>query len=289
MDETTAQVNDIGQESANTEGDASRESADQSTKKPQRATSELPPEIAEIKRESHKRFDDAARIKKEAEAELQAAKAEREQVRQFIELSQKNPRELERLYGRDKAKKIAEELLFHFYEDEQLTDEQREARTQKEKDQKELEEYRTWKQKESEREAKTKRDAEYTEAAGSIETEIVEVMKNSGLKPTPRTIARIAEQLIAQYDTKNSRNAKDALERVKQDYKQDFTDLFDQMTGEQIAKEYPAIVKKMREYELSQVNKVPSFKTGTTKPQSDSVNGSQKKQTIDDFFKRMGA
>jgi hypothetical protein len=251
---------------------------------------ETPESLAAMKKQASLKFEEAAKVRKEAEAMKAEALKSKAQIEEFIKLSQTNPRALEKIYGRDVAKKIAEDLLYGLYEEEKLSPEQRAAKEKKAADEAELEEYRADKKKRDEEGAKTEREKLISEQATEIDTMIVNAIKEYDLKPTPKVIKRIAEYLDAQLDAGQELNAGATVPKVHEELHYDVVGYIKDMPIEQLVEEFPTLIKRVREFDMKQNEAVPNFKSGFTKPETEKVKKPQteKKLTIDDYFKGIG-
>lgn len=278
------------------EQDVSRETsskAEPAPKKPQPSLQELPPEIAQLKKESQMRFDEAAKLRREAAEDRKQA----EESRKFIELAKTNPRELERLFGKEQAVKIAEELLFSVWEEGQLTPEQRAERDARKAEKEELERYRSEKKQREDEEAQKAKEAEELQrqkdlqiVGDELDSEITQAMIEFNLDKTPENILYIADHLIAQDAVRKARNPKEAAEKVRALNDKAAKNFLNRLTPEQITQEFPELVKKLREFDIARTSSaLPSFQTGASRPQSEEPRKSGKqKRTIDEFFKALG-
>lgn len=256
----------------------------------------VPESILQMKKAAHLKFDEATKIRKEAEAmkaEAEAIRAEamssKGNIEKFIEMANTNPRALVEIYGAEAAKKIAEELLYSFYEEEKLTPEQLEARKQRELEKAELEEYRSMKKKQKEDEQKTAREKLVSEQGQRIDAEIANAIKEYGLPPTPMVVKRLARYLEAQLESDMDIDVSRVLPKVHEELHNEAVGYIKDMPIEQLVEEFPSLIKKVREFDMKQNASVPSFQTGFKPPQAESEDRKQKKSvTIDEFFKRIG-
>jgi hypothetical protein len=212
---------------------------------------------------SDKRFQEASQLRKEAQA-----------TNDLLRQIRENPDLLEQL-GID---------LDGYSEKRLLKQLERSLKTPEEL---ELEEYRTEKQKREAASKQREEEAAAHRASEEIDAEISQVLQQSGLNPTPRLIARLAEQMLATMTPDGDRmKAADAFQRVRRDYAQDVSELLENLTPEQLAAEYPSLVKKLRSHSISQAQQkaVPSFKAGST-PKPSSEDKSAKRKSIDDWLK----
>jgi hypothetical protein len=173
--------------------------------------------LAQKGRSADSRFKEAAAAKKEADAFLSDP---------WGYLKQK---------GTDPYE-VAESLLLERMKYDQLSDEQKEALHAR----MEADELKRWKE---ERE-KADKDKELTEirtkAIQEIDSDIAEALKSAGRKPTPRLIARIAENLMAHLEKGGDRvSAKDILGQVQSEYRSDLNEYLSQMTPDQLREVLP--------------------------------------------------
>jgi len=266
------------------EGGAEKPKAAQ-PKKPQPAAHELPPEVAEIKRAAQERFNEAARIRKEAEAE--AARA-----RKIIEAAGFDMPTLIQKHGKEGARKLLEDSLFGLYEEETLTpaqlEERKAQRAAEAKEKADREEFEKWK---AEQKAKAEKEA-MTPFVKAVDDAVAEGLEALGEGAnTPENAARVAEYLLAQLDAGQELNAKAAAQKVKADTEKYAAAHVGSLSAEDAIKRFPDLVKRIRDYDLAQAAKAPGFPTGT-KPQSDTAPKQQKRekpQTVDQYFARLGA
>ena len=215
---------------------------------------------------SDRRFQEAAQLRKEAsESE--------EQMRDLFQQLRDNPDLLEEL-GIDVDDYAQKRMLRNL------------ERSLKSPEELELEELRAFKNKQGqaekvreESEQKIVLDRQYDEAVNSIDTEIFETLQDSGMKPTPRLIARIAEQLLATLDDEGNRgNATEAFGRVKNDIQADVKELLENLEPEQLAEMFPSLVKKLRAASISSAEKnIPAFKAGVSPKSSNAGTGNQRR------------
>ena len=211
---------------------------------------------------SDKRFQEASRLRQEAA-----------QIHDLVKQLKDNPDLLEQL-GIDVDSYSEKRMLRNL------------ERSLKSPEELELEEYRSEKQK---REAKRQEEAqafELDQVSNEIDTEIFNVLSSNDMKPTPRLIARIAEQMLASMTESGSRlSAKDAFQNVKSHYSQDVSELLHSLSPEQLAQAFPELVSRLRNHSIkqSQAPSTPSFKAGSTPKQETEVK--VKRKSIDEWLK----
>lgn len=276
--------------------DASQEAVIESPPSERPAQTLTPEALAEMKKSAHLKFDEAAKLRKEAQAmkaEAEKMRSEvmssRQEMERFIELSQQDPRALEKIYGPEVARKIAEDLLYNLYEEQKLSPEEKEARAKRAAEEAELKELREERKKRLEAEEKQKRDALVNEQAQHVDELIAKAIKDYNLSPTPRIVKRIAEYLEARLESGEELNVEGLVPKVHEELHQDVVNYIKDMPIEQFVEEFPSQIKKLREYDLRQSASVPSFQSGFTKPQTENSERKPKKpMNIDQFFKTLG-
>lgn len=221
---------------------------------------------------SDKRFQEASALRKVAEQE-------KAQIQELLSQIRENPDLLEQLgidldgYSEKRMLKKLEKAL-------------------KSPEELELEELRSFKAKQEEQgkkaaevQAAQAKEQEYAQVTEQIDNEIFETLQSAGMKPTPRLIARMAEQLLASLEEDGSRvSAKDAFSRVKNDYQADVSELLESLEPSQLAEMFPSLVKKLRDHSIAQAQsaQVPSFKAGATPKQV--MEAKPRKRSIDDIL-----
>lgn len=177
------------------------------------------------------------------------------------------------------AKKILSEEL----EDSLLSDEDKELRDfRKEKTERE----ESKKAAEAEKEA-ARNAVERSQAAEFIESEIVEAVQASGMKPTPKLLARIAEYLIASFDADGNRGLKagDALKSVQKDYLDEVQDHLEAMDASEIESKYPGLFSKIVKYSVAKHSaKAPSFKAGQDPKPEVTSDAPRRRRSLDDIL-----
>ena len=205
----------------------------------------------QLAKASYAKMQEAATMRQQAEEQIA-------QVRALAESTKQDPRALFKALGLD-ARAFAEALLTEELENELLSP-----------DEKELRDLRAWKSKrdadETSRQTKEReKEAEaLTQQAGAeIESEIVDALKSSGMKATPRTVARVAEMLLASLDGEGQRmKASDALQRLQPEYRADVAELLEAQDPETLEREYPSLYKKILNHAATKSSAVPAFERG---------------------------
>ena len=140
---------------------------------------------------------------------------------------------------------------------------------------------------EAERQKKTQE--ELASFGQEIETEIIQSLQEQGVKPTPRTIARAAEYLLASLDRPNGRmKASEAFQRVRKDYAADLNEYMQGISDDALASFLGDDVRKrIRSHEIKQVrSQVPS--AGGSRPTQPSEKPAPRNErpNVDDWFKK---
>lgn len=227
----------------------------------------------QLSKASYARMQQAAELRREAEDQIA-------QIRELAAQTKQDPRTLFKALGLD-ARAFAEALLTEELENELLTDEERELR-----------DLRAWKQRqETDTQTKKQKDEQAAaealthEAAVEIELEILDALKTSGIKATPRTVARVAEMILASLESEGPRmKASDALARLTPEYRADVAELLEAQDPETIERDYPSLYKKILNHAANKSSgTVPTFSRGigTKKTQSTPA----KAKTWDEWMK----
>lgn len=227
----------------------------------------------ELKQASHKRMEEAARLRKQAQEESS-------QIKALLAQAKEDPSVVLKALGLE-PRQWAESLLTKQLELELLSPEERELRELREF-KKRQEDERT--QIEQER-AKKKQQELTLQAEAEIESEVVDALKASGLKPTPRTVARVAEIILASLEAEGPRiKATDALTRLQREYRADVVDHLESLEPATIEKEFPSLYKKILEHESKKQPQMPSFKRGVGTKPSNAKGGVPKPKSWDDWL-----
>lgn len=197
-------------------------------------------------RAANKRFEEAAKIRKEAEAKTS-------QAEQFYQML-KDPKMLRKVLsdpsiGVD-VKKFAEEIVWEHIQDSQLTPEQREQR-EKEKRLKEYED----------RETATKAEAEAKEKAASLarfeqsyESKILEALEIQGVPKKPEAVARMAQYLLKTVEDGYDLTPSELAAQVRSDYTDEIKSLFSDVEGDQLlALLGDAVAEKIRKADMKRL------------------------------------
>lgn len=184
---------------------------------------------------SDKRFQEAARKEKA--------------ISDLLQTLQKDPAQVLKQMGMD-FDKLAEERLLAKLEDSMLSPEEKELR-----DLRSLRERVQAEEKARREQAEAaEREERYTRALEEIDQDIAAALSEAGLKPTPRTLARMAEYMLAAIDSEQGRlPAKDAFARVKEDYAQDVREWLSALPAEQVVQALPKeVLAAIRSHDVAQ-------------------------------------
>lgn len=229
----------------------------------------------QLEQVSHKRLQEAAKERQLA----QQAKALFEEMRQ-------NPA---RLW--DVAKQLghnpydlAANIMLEAIEEQNLTPEQKEARTAKQEAaeaKKRLEEYeRHFKQQQQQALAQA--------AAQEIDAEIGQYLSSTQDKVAPRQVARAVEYMLAALNHTGQRMPfAQAMERVSQDYAAEREELLSRLADEDLDKLPAQFLEKLRARDVARVTQPHRYarRPGGTQPQQ--PRRAAKPLTTDDFFAQL--
>jgi predicted RNase H-related nuclease YkuK (DUF458 family) len=216
---------------------------------------------------------------KAAQKRMQEAAQTRKEAETVLRLLNENPREVFKLLGMD-YNKFAEDIINENLQESLLTEQERELRDYKRK----VEQYEVEKQRLEREYREQVQQQEIAKYQEQIQNEIIEVLEETGLPKTDRTIGRIVYylQLAAQngYDL----SPKDVISHVKNDYAQDFREMLGNLPeaqiqallGQDIASRVAGTVKQKR---IQTVDKSVNAGIGRTQKQP-------KVMSPKDFFKR---
>lgn len=222
----------------------------------------------QLSKASNKRFQEASEIQK--------------QVERLIEDSRKDPRKMFEVLGLN-PREWSEQLLLQELEESMLTPDDKKRRDESA----ELESYRKEKLSTKQKQEEAEKASYFDKASQEIDDEISQVLQDSGLKPTARNIARMAEYMLAGIDSENRLTAKDAYNKVRHDYDQDIVDLLQTTPMDKLVDMLPkSFLSDLRKYEVSKhatQAKLPSFNTPGSKPQAMKEEKPRKK-SIDELL-----
>lgn len=227
----------------------------------------------QMRRASQKRFEEAARLKKEAE--------------QKVEFLKKNPEKALESLGLN-VRELAENYILKQMEDEKLTPEQKKLREYEEK----LRSYED--EKKQQEEAKRKEEEIKLEEHYKQEysKKMKEALDSSGLPKTPYTVRRMAHLMSRALENGLEMEPKDAVGILREEYISDIKQLLGQADGETLlgllGKE---VSDKIRKTELAKVKAktppTPVKAPEVAKPKEEEKP--KKKKTWDEFKAELDA
>jgi hypothetical protein len=182
-------------------------------------------------------WQEAAKMKREAEA--------------FIHELKTNPMKVlkDPNLGVD-MRKIAEEFIWEQMQEESLSPEQIQ---QRERD-KELEEYRSEKQRLKQQEEQQKMSELDEHYSADYDKRITTALQTAGLPRTVGTVRRITDYMLNDVRKGVERDMTDYLDLVREDYFNDFNEFFDQTDGDRLMKFLgDKNLKKIRESDLKKL------------------------------------
>ena len=152
------------------------------------------------------KFQEASRIKKEADEILAAAKTEKSAAKALKKAG----------FSDSEIREILEKELAGYYEEEALSPEEKARREQEAK----LAEYERREKEAAEKEEMTKREKEIAKEVENLETELLGALEKSSLPRTP-VLAKWATQYMAAFDQQGiSISAEDAVKLVENEFPQ---------------------------------------------------------------------
>lgn len=192
---------------------------------------------------------------------------------------------LVQIMGEQRAIEWAEKLLLKKLEYDEMTPEQKrifelEQRTKS---------FEEMEKKRKAEEENHQRMAARNQAVQEIDTEIGEALQSLGRRPTPRLVARIAEQMLASLSSQDGKRmpANEAMKRVLSEYQQDHAEYFNELSVEEALKVLPK--KLLDGIRKAQVEAITSPLHGKTAKKTDSVpiTKNKRRMTSDDWFSSM--
>lgn len=218
---------------------------------------------------STKRFQEAAKAAQEADQILRSLKEDPWAAMQQLGL---NPDELS-------ERRVAERLEWELMPEDQ----RKFVEMQRKVNQYETKE-KTWKQQQEAQE----QQALQSQALQEIDTEIGEVLKSSGVKPSPKVVARVAEVMLAALERGERIPASKAYERSSIDLRDE---VISHLTSLPIAKAVEMLPKEfvnaMRQHFVSKVTDDKPF--SAKRPSTPPSQGGGKKvvKSTDELFKQL--
>lgn len=223
--------------------------------------------VAEMKKSADSKYQEAAKLRKEAQEQLELLKYAKENPLEFFKVTGIN------------AKEFAEKILLEELEDSLLSETERELKKYKKAEK----EHNERKAKEDEQ-VKLKQQQELeAQYASEVENEILEVLKEQGIKATPRNIAKVADIMLASLESGGSRlHAKDAFSRANESLRAEALEYLASFSPETIEKDYPEFYKAVLSHSASKVAKSNQILPDDGAPAS---KKSQKQQSYSEFWK----
>lgn len=223
--------------------------------------------VAEMKKSADSKYQEAAKLRKEAQEQMELLKYAKENPLEFFKVTGIN------------AKEFAEKILLEELEDSLLSETERELKKYKKAEK----EHNERKAKEDER-AKLKQQQELeAQYASEVENEILEVLKEQGIKATPRNIAKVADIMLASLESGGNRlHAKDAFSKANESLRAEALEHLTSFSPETIEKDYPEFYKAVLSHSASKVAKSTQILPDDGAPAS---KKSQKQPSYSEFWK----
>lgn len=234
-----------------------------------------------------KRFQEAAQIRKEVDKFLKGLQSG--DAQSFDQLV--------KILGKKKAEEFAENLLLEKINIESMTPEQKKA-WELEQENKTLKSYKD----EQERAKIESERAQARQAAiFEIDSEISAALKELGKKPSPRLVARIAEQMLASLEATDDGldeegnpipakriPAKDAMTRVLSDFKAELEEYVGGLPVDEALKVLPKnLLDAIRKAQVDQVITPLHKRSGQTPKEQGSTKSKKPRMRSDDWFSAM--
>lgn len=219
---------------------------------------------------STKRFNEAA--------------AKEKQVTQFLSAIKQDPFTALQQLGVDNIDEIAERRIAERIQWEMMPEEERERLELKKKLSHYEEREKTYKQQQEE----ARYQAEMASALQEVDTEIGQVLKQSGVKPTPKAVARIAELMLASLERGEKIPAAKAYERAQEMLRGEVVDYIASLPPQKAIEFFPKeYVDEIRKYFVNQVVEGKPFSTRQPTRSGPSNTSKQPIKSTDEFFKRL--
>jgi len=214
-----------------------------------------------------------------AARKFQEAADMRRQLNELLASAKQDPSVLFNLVGLDPKEWITQQVTREL-EMEMMTPEERELLAERQRFQQIEEENKSYRQQREEAERSTKLAA----AEKEVEADIMTAIESTGIRATPRVIARAAEYVLA---TEGKMPMKDALLRSKRDLQNDIYELFnssDDIT-QMMAMIRPETQKRLRSYFVQQASgkTVPSM-NAPVEGRVQQKQGKKRKLSVDEYF-----
>lgn len=225
------------------------------------------------------KFQEAAKLRKEAEEILGAAKTEKSAAKALKKAG----------FSDSEIKEILEKELAGFYEEEALTPEEKARRDRERK----LEEYERKEKDREEREKMTRQEQEIAREVEALEGELLGALEKSSLPRTP-VLAKWATQYMAAFDAQGvTITADQAVKMVEKEFPQLISSVLSSTTDVQQLKALLGkdVVKKLLDDSVAAVKKAEQPFTKekqTSRETSGSSNGKpRQKESMNNYFERL--
>lgn len=221
--------------------------------------------FAQIGRAKEKRFEESARLKKEAEAKIERLK--------------QNPWDVLKELGID-PRKVSEDYLSKVLEEEMLPPEEREKRALKSK----VEEYEKREKEEQERTKQAEFEQLKLKHIEQLDQELDAALQNSSLPKSPGVIRRVAKYLYDALDAGEDVSIEEALAWVEDDYSNEVQQFFG--SAKDPNKYLPKdLAKKLMDSHLSQVKSAPKYSQSSN--QSTNSEDQPKRLSSNEWMKKI--
>lgn len=237
-------------------------------------------------------YDDLIKVRgleKSYTRKFQEISQEKDALSQFLSSAKENPRmvfDLATKLGHD-PKQLAKDLIWEEIQYEKMSPVEKELLAERREKQALTEKLKKY----TETEEQTKKQALSSRYEQEIEQDVMSALKLSKLKPTPKTVARIAEVFQHGFRANGQRlTPEQAAKIVRQTTDQDFSDFAENTSGEEFYERLPKTTQKaIKDYLIkkaqgSQTAKLQASHNGTTK---ESKPSKSKKIGMNDFFKNL--
>ena len=191
--------------------------------------------------------------------------------------------------GHNKFKEFAESYLIDYLEYEQLPPEKKEALEYR----RQADEYKSKLESRDREDNDREMASARAQAVQEIDTEIGDILKASGKKPTPYFVARIAENMLASIQSGSSEPklaAKKAYDKALSSIQNDVSEYLNTMSADEARKVLPKnLLDALRKLDVDNVRSQdpmrsrPTQKTDNTKS---TKPGEKARMSTDDFFKQ---
>ncbi len=246
---------------------------------------EVEKSIDELIRDAQKGISADERFKQASE--MSKKYSAYEQLEKAIEAGDISP--LIKKMGHNKFRQFAENYLIDYLEYEQLPPEKKEALEYR----RQAEEYKSKLESREAQEKEQKLAHARAQAVQEIDSEIAEVLKASGKKPTPYFVARIAENMLASLQSKSvepKQAAKTAYSKALSSIQADVSEYLSNMSADEARKVLPKnLLDAIRKLDVEAVRSQDPMRSRSTSKTEDTKSrqdGKKVRMSTDDFFKQ---